>query len=413
MAAPPPTPRPGCPATASLVSAIVAAVLASGGVGWLLLVAPWARPTAGGSDSEALGVSPEPRVAALDNAKFLLVTLVVWDHVLALSGFGFESGPYSAVTKAVRFHMPLFCMISGAMSRKPLTKERLLNMFISNLSASLISPNSWYVKCLTSWRLASRLLCALPLIVQASIIFTLGMASAYSKKISEMDRAVAMLPYFWLGQQLDWDCCRRWHLKRMVGVGIGWAAFLVFVSLYIVFEPEFDLVVRAVDTYFPALPWTSMRSLLSSDCPQDKGFLAARYLVGLALRAAQGLLFFLFCVPKGRTWFTDMGAHTLYPFLLHPLPLVALNLPLALWLRSRGVEQWYWRYEQAGGQVVVVPQVPELSLKGCAWAMGHLLYSFVLTWLLSTRRCRKLTAWLVEPWWVLCRRKPQAPSKKE
>jgi len=101
-----------------------------------------------------------------------------------------------------------------------------------------------------------------------------------------------------------------------------------------------------------------------------------------------------------------------YPFLLHPIPVVGLNLPLALWLRANDFELWYWRYETVGGEIVVAAPDLALRLKGCVSAFVHLAYAFVVTWLLATPRCRAKCRWLVEPWWIVCRKGPPGKAKE-
>eukprot|EP00747_Dinoflagellata_sp_TGD_P055798 gnl/TRDRNA2_/TRDRNA2_149734_c0_seq3.p2 gnl/TRDRNA2_/TRDRNA2_149734_c0~~gnl/TRDRNA2_/TRDRNA2_149734_c0_seq3.p2 ORF type:complete len:126 (-),score=21.06 gnl/TRDRNA2_/TRDRNA2_149734_c0_seq3:1020-1397(-) len=60
-----------------------------------------------------IATGEKARDAHVDNTKFLVMVLVVFHHLIGMMGIY----PQQAVGKALRFHMPVFCMISGKVSQ--------------------------------------------------------------------------------------------------------------------------------------------------------------------------------------------------------------------------------------------------------------------------------------------------------
>mmetsp|Transcript_76974 Transcript_76974/g.213946 ORF Transcript_76974/g.213946 Transcript_76974/m.213946 type:complete len:420 (+) Transcript_76974:67-1326(+) len=300
--------------------------------------------------------SSDPAVPALrnlhfDNAKFLAMATVVWAHTAHFTAGPFTS-PGSAVIKALRFQMPLFCILSGATSRRPLTEDRMYRIVTSLvvpiiLYALLIAPSmhlfnnalgvpgldpkasfawtysdvwgavtmtgridlAWYLRCLLLWRLASPLLYVLPDRVQMAVVLSIGLASAYSHvsgwKVVQFQvpvRTASMFPFFYIGQRLDWEQLSRKAPRSCAQLLVGWAGLLCYVCAYVVFEPTLDQVTLALETY--PTEFVSLRDLLEPDCHADALFLWARYVLAVALRSAMAVLVLLFCVPKGNSFLT-------------------------------------------------------------------------------------------------------------
>eukprot|EP00747_Dinoflagellata_sp_TGD_P023023 gnl/TRDRNA2_/TRDRNA2_129496_c0_seq2.p1 gnl/TRDRNA2_/TRDRNA2_129496_c0~~gnl/TRDRNA2_/TRDRNA2_129496_c0_seq2.p1 ORF type:complete len:424 (-),score=35.26 gnl/TRDRNA2_/TRDRNA2_129496_c0_seq2:23-1294(-) len=345
-------------------------------------------------------VTEPTRAVYLDNAKFLMNVLVIWGH-LTNHALGFYKGPSSGLDKAVRFHIPLAAMLSGATSRGPCTRNRLVNLAVFVIAPALIHRSgfwTWYLWTLTIWRLSSWGYAFLPVTAQGALTLLAGIAVAYSDgSLGRVGHSFFLLPYFFLGQHLDWGHLSQCTLQSgREGRGIvlvGWSVLFGFISLYIVFEPVLDRLILIGEPYRPV--WGSMRNLLAEECVSDYYFLWARYILQLMLRGTMALLFFLFCVPQRRVWFSRFGAHTMYPYLLHMYLVDDLVLPI--WRRhiwGKGFALWLWPLTRE--------TTAAFRLKGCLLVGLWLLISLAIASLLSTWPLRFLLRVVVEPDWLLC-----------
>eukprot|EP00927_Polykrikos_kofoidii_P050496 TRINITY_DN44405_c0_g1_i1.p1 TRINITY_DN44405_c0_g1~~TRINITY_DN44405_c0_g1_i1.p1 ORF type:complete len:502 (+),score=63.41 TRINITY_DN44405_c0_g1_i1:231-1736(+) len=378
-------------------------------------------------DAPRRDVRTRERSAFLDNAKFLTMVSVVWVHLMDRS-LTQNVRPVRAMVNAAGFQMPLFSMLSGTVStRGPASHRQLEHLMVHTLvplafyvmivypvldwphtwffgTAMEADPRQslrwtykdpwsaffmmnrhdlgWYLRCLIIWRLGCPLLDVLALSVQAAAVLAIGVAGAYSNAtglhtlvVGVPISATSLLPFFWLGRQLDIEALvprvskPRWLL--------GWGGLVVLFCLYAVFEEAGNAVLGEHGRY-------SLVHLLAPGCPADSYFLWARFVVLKALHSAMAAFFLAFCVPRSRTFFSDHGRHTIYPYLLHTLLVVH---PMCSWVTTMTAMK-HWR-------------PTSLSLVSCGFVVACLLLSFIITLCLSSSLVRRCFRLFFEPYWVL------------
>lgn len=272
--------------------------------------------------------APGRRDALLDNAKFLLIALVVIGHALAPS----RGTPVvdAVSTWIYAFHMPAFIVISGYLSKSfdasPRRVERLVlalavpYLLFWSLHVGLATllghgaPDSpldpawtlWFLVALFVWRLSVPLWQRLrwPLATAVAISF----AAAFVELGAALDvgRILSLLPFFVLGLAL-----RPEHLDFLRRTWVRVGAVLVLAAS----------VVAAV----PTAQWLSMEWFFwrSSLIDRDVDPLGTGLLIRIGCFAAALLLtaVLLSLTPRRRTVCTDLGLYTLYVYLGHSLVL--------------------------------------------------------------------------------------------
>ncbi|MFJ3867445.1 acyltransferase family protein [Streptomyces nigra] len=232
--------------------------------------------------------APAARDPFLDNAKYLAVLLVAAGHAWEPLREG-SRAVTALYTLVYAFHMPVFALISGHLSRHfeatPSQLARLLTgvaiPYIAFETAytlftrwssddpdrpiTLLDPLylTWYLAALFIWRLTAPAWRA----VRRPAPWALAIAALATLTPSLGDdlvlqRVLQFLPYFVLGLRLGERGDARLHDGLPAWTG----------------------------------PWTTL----------------ATFACSLTLAAC-----FLACVPRHRTWFTPLGAGTLYAYLLH------------------------------------------------------------------------------------------------
>ncbi|MEU6197419.1 acyltransferase family protein [Streptomyces sp. NPDC047061] len=277
---------------------------------------PPARPPTGGE-----------RDAFFDNAKYLAIALVAMGHSWEpLKG---DSRVLEAVYCVVyAFHMPAFIIVSGYFSRnfdmRPDRLKRLVTgvvvpyvLFETAYSLfqrfvvgdpgqdiSLLDPwyLTWFLCALFVWRLTTPLWKALrhPL----PVAFGIAMLASVSPSIGDdldLQRVLQFLPYFVLGL-----CLRPEHFRLVRRWPVRIAAVPVF-ALALAFS-------------WWSVPRMNTAWFFHRDSAQELGApwwcgpVMVLAVFGCSLLLTAG---FFSWVPGRRTWFTALGAGTLYGYLLH------------------------------------------------------------------------------------------------
>jgi fucose 4-O-acetylase-like acetyltransferase len=295
-----------------------------------------ARPRAGrqrgGDAKEQQGrgrSAPQPRQrdAFFDNAKYLAIVLVAMGHFWEplRSGSRAVLGLYLFV---YAFHMPVFILISGYFSRNFDLRADRLKRLITGLAVpylvfetcyplfkrifwgdpvpvSLTSPwfLTWFLCALFIWRLTAPLwrLVRWPLPLALVIGMLATTSPAVRNDVLDLQRVLQLLPFFVLGMYLKPEHFEKVRTKaaRIVSVPVILAAIAVGYW--------------AADHMNPG--WFFHRA-----SAQEMG---VPWWVGpimfLAVFGCSVVLCgcFLAWVPSRRTWFTALGANTLYGYLLH------------------------------------------------------------------------------------------------
>ncbi len=312
-----------------------------------------------------------------DNARAVLIVLVVIGHVIEMSSSGAARGLYTWI---YAFHMPAFILVSGYLARNftasakqcgRLLASVLVPYLIFDVLHSLVGAavngkapqfslgipafTLWFLFALVAWRLMVPLLKVLrrPVLVAVAVSLVAGLGTGTGSAV--LDRTLGFLPFFALGILLTpegierFKAATRGALPRIAAVlvliGTLGAALLIRDTL-----PRSALYMKrgyvaVFDSNIEGLLWRA-------------GILAVALLITVAL---------LVLVPAGQTAFTWLGEVTLYVYLLHGLLLVHLLGRIGDW-----IAEW--------------PQLAVACLAATA-----------LAFLLGSPPVRWATRWLIEP----------------
>lgn len=259
-----------------------------------------------------------------DNAKMLLVTLVVVGHAWVLL-------PNDAVTEhfydfLYAWHVPAFVFVTGFLSRGfAYSKVRmwqlvrtvvvpyllfecalaLFRIYVGGEQmADLFSDPHWpmwYLSALFFWRLLTPVFRPLPAGLAAAVAVSL-LAGMYAGDTLDLARVLGLLPFFVMGLKATPE--RLEVLRRAPARA---AAVVVFVGIWV------------LTTWTDA--WASTEWLYYRSRYDDMGYADdLRALLTRALVLAVGALgawAFFALVPRVGGWFTRMGAATLVVYLFH------------------------------------------------------------------------------------------------
>ncbi|WP_283139423.1 acyltransferase family protein [Rhizohabitans arisaemae] len=313
----------------------------------------------------------------LDNAKFLAIILVVSGHLIEdLRDVEAARAVYLWV---YMFHMPVFIVITGYLSRsftfssgkaRKLITNLLLPFVIfelaysifnwlagnGSLRVSLLDPYylTWFLMALFAWRLSTPVWQQVKWPVAVAVVIALLSGTSELPRELELNRVFGLLPFYVLGLFLKPE-----HLelvKRPIARYLGIAVLLG------------ALVVAALVHRRMNIVWVYWR--------HSNDFLGVSDLVGTLMRmglllCAMILVFaFLAVVPTGFTWFSSLGSATLYAYLLHGFVVKAFDYL-----------GWYdlrWLHTELG--------VASLWMLGVAISIGF-----------CTNPAKRAFGWAVEP----------------
>ncbi|MFD7661384.1 acyltransferase family protein [Streptomyces sp. NPDC059788] len=286
-----------------------------------------ARRSAGRNAAETGQPAGGGRDAFFDNAKYLAIVLVAMGHSWEpLTGQSRAAGALYMTVYA--FHMPAFIIISGYFSRtfdlRPDRLQRLITGVVvpyivfetaytlfarwaghePDMPLSLLDPwyLTWFLAALFVWRLTT------PLwrIVRWPVPLALAVAAmaSVSPEVGndlDMQRLLQFLPFFVLGLNL-----RPEHFALVRRRAVRIAAVPVFAC--------------ALVLAYWAVPRMTSAWFYHRESAQELGASwGAGVVMTLAMFGCSVVLVgcFLAWVPARRTWFTVLGAGTLYGYLLH------------------------------------------------------------------------------------------------
>jgi fucose 4-O-acetylase-like acetyltransferase len=269
------------------------------------------------------GAARPPRDPWLDNAKMLLVTLVVVGH----------SWTMLPETEAINrtydwlylWHVPAFVMVTGYLSRSFTYSRRHLRRLVTTVALPYLAFEGllalfrvhvggetlerlwlnphwpmWYLSVLFLWRLVTPLLRRLPFAVPVTLAVGL-LGGLVAVETFDVNRALGLLPFFTIGllaEQRHLDLLRT----RTARIG-GVAVLLTGVAFTAVVEDHL------------ATEWLYYRTPFAE--------LDAGWLQGIATRGllvTVGLLMtlsVLALIPRRGGWFSRLGAASLVVYLFH------------------------------------------------------------------------------------------------
>ncbi|WP_257349285.1 acyltransferase family protein [Pseudalkalibacillus decolorationis] len=262
-----------------------------------------------------------------DNAKFILIFLVVFGHFISPHKSNSEL-LYTVYNFVYTFHMPAFIMIAGFFSKgifkegylKKIFKKILIPYFIFQLvyfvfytvkngeeSFSLFDPywTLWFLLSMVFWNVLLILFARFkhPAIMMG-VALTIGVFAGYIQDIGtylSLSRTFVFFPVFLLGFLL-----KKEHFYALLQPEKRIAAGVLLVSMFV--------------SYFFFFPQEAKDWLLASSSYEELGVDVGQAAVMRLLM--YGLMFiatfsFMTIVPRRKMFFTHLGGRTLYVYLLH------------------------------------------------------------------------------------------------
>ena len=286
--------------------------------------------TASGQPQGESPVSARPRPARdpfFDNAKFLLVVLVVIGHNW-YPLIGHSRAVKAAYLVVYAFHMPAFILLSGYFSRRfearpeqvrKLIKTVLLPYLIFETLYLVVVAEAdghpfkfdltypsylcWFLIALFVWRLTTPVWRAVPWPVPLAVVVSLVAGVTSVSTDLALSRVLQFLPWFVAGLFLEPG---HFQVLRRRSVRI-WAAVTMVTAL-----PVAYLLAPGANADWLSMEWGA----------SDLGVGTVEYLairVGLFAASAVLVAAALALVPGRRLWLTALGTVTMYPYLLHGL----------------------------------------------------------------------------------------------
>jgi fucose 4-O-acetylase-like acetyltransferase len=307
--------------------------------------------------------APSPRDPWFDNAKMLLVTLVVVGHAWTLlPDTVFNDRLYDWL---YLWHMPAFVMVTGYLSKRFTYSRRHLRRLVTTVAIPYVvfegamalfrvqvggetlerlwlNPHwpMWYLAALFFWRLATPALRRLPLALPVAVGVSL-LGGVVGTEILDVNRVLGMLPFFVIGLLAE-----RRHLDVVRSQGTRTVGLAVLASAVLLTGWVHDGI---------GTEWLYYRtSYADLDLAWWQGMVIRLVLIGVAVAMTVSALAWL---PRTKGWFTRMGAASLVVYLFHGFAVkVALYAGASDWAAGRPVTS-----------LVVVTVLAVLVALGLAW----------------------------------------------
>ncbi len=266
------------------------------------------------------------RDSYFDNAKFFLIILVVFGHIIR--PLIDDSQLIMNVYKFVyTFHMPAFILISGYFAKgyrkkgyvEKIAKKLILPYlifqgiysvyyyFIEDQQTIILDPfdphwSLWFLISLFFWNIFLFGFTKLPAKWALCLAFALGLAVGYFEVISNylsMSRTFVFFPLFLVGFYL-----RREHFDIMTKVKSRGIAVFVLISIFFsYFYLDFDY-----EWLFGSQPYSQFGDPSIFSAGIRLGFYSLTFITSIS---------FLSLIPKTHAFFTEWGTRTFYVYLLH------------------------------------------------------------------------------------------------
>jgi len=314
---------------------------------------------------------PTTRIALWDNARFLLIALVVMAHAISTIRTDSELG-FAVYAFIYLFHMPAMIALSGVFSKpevNPKAIKSTLQLLVVWLvwegiwaaihfvfegrdlpESWLVSPawTLWFLLTLATMRIVLPYLAMLrhPLLVSVALALVAGCIPVIGTQFSA-SRTLCFLPFFvagWLAKDRGWLSGAWFHApKRSLKVW-AWAILLVIASVFALL-PTLRSVWR-IDkwlTWRDDYAWLFSHASIGDWAPENWWAIAfggAAVRLALLVIGAVMTLAILILVSRRHSAVTVWGARTLYVYLLHA--------PIIYLLRSTGVVDWLGEFGVPG-----------------------------------------------------------------
>lgn len=265
------------------------------------------------------------RNALIDNAKVILIFLVVFGHLIQPFTTD-HKGVYTLYMWIYTFHMPAFIMLSGFFAKgsgnrnyiQTLMKKLLIPYLIfqglytvffvtigkSSWQMSLIQPKwgLWFLFSLFSWHVLLIAFKKFNPVWGIGIAIVLGLFAGYIPGLGaefSLARTVVFFPFFLLGYTLKLEHLQifKTHIWKISGALIALGLFAV-----IFYMPEFSS-----GWLLGSHPYVNLETPFSGG-----GTRLLTYVVSAVM-----VLSFMAFVPERQLIITALGKRTLYVYLLH------------------------------------------------------------------------------------------------
>ncbi|MFI6324578.1 acyltransferase family protein [Nonomuraea sp. NPDC050556] len=252
-----------------------------------------------------------------DNAKYLAIVLVVCGHLV--EDLRDDPVAHALYFYVYLFHMPLFIVLSGYLSGARPDAGKLLValgvpyvifevayslprlLLYGKFELSLLDPYylTWFLMSLLLWRLSTPLWTKVRRPLAIAVVVSLAAGTVALPDELSMNRTLGLLPFFVAGLVLrpeHLERLRRWRIAGAVVLAVG------------------AVVALRVHTMVPTewIRWRQSNAAIGVDDLAGSLVRLALLVVGAVLVAA-----FLAVTPARRTWFSGLGAATMYAYLLH------------------------------------------------------------------------------------------------
>ena len=266
------------------------------------------------------------RTAYFDNAKAILIYLVVLGHLM--SGYLKQNEYVDTLYLIIYlFHMPAFILISGHFSRKikgakdltKIAKTLLLPYVIFQLLYSLYYKNIfgdgveieflepryalWFLLSMMMWKMMLWIFGSHRAMILVSVIVSLLVG--YIGEVNEwlsLSRTFFFFPFFLIGYYLDREnfvkMKNKWNVRVASIVAI---ALVLFVYVY--------GDIRWKEWFFGRIPYEDISYGILDSAVLSRIFIYVLMIVSTYI--------FLTLVPKGNRCYTAIGGKTLVVYLLH------------------------------------------------------------------------------------------------
>ncbi|MBU8878929.1 acyltransferase family protein [Bacillus sp. FJAT-29790] len=269
----------------------------------------------------------EPREYYFDNAKVILIFLVVFGHLLR-SFIEDSEIIYSLYKVIYTFHMPAFILVSGYFAKglykkgyiSKIAKKLILPYlifqviysvfyyFLYNKSAIEVDPltphwSLWFLISLFCWNMMLLLFAKYKAVYSISMALLLGLAVGYADWITNflsLSRTFVFFPLFLIGYYM-----KKEDFYTLLKPQIRTVALIIFAVVLLGFSlyPSINY-----EWLLGSKPYIEMGSASISALFIRLGF--------YSLSLIMVFCFFSF-VPRKQYFFTDIGKYTLYVYLLH------------------------------------------------------------------------------------------------
>lgn len=288
------------------------------------------------------------RIALWDNARFLLIVLVVIGHAISTVRTDSELG-FALYAYIYLFHMPAMILLSGLFSKPEVSPKAirstvqlllvwvvwegiwaLIHLFVEDRAPGksfLVSPawTLWFIVTLITMRIALPYIARLrhPLVFSIAVALIAGLSPSIGTEFSA-SRTLSFLPFFvagWLIRDRGW-LDGAWFMTPHRGArAAGWGVLALVAAAFVVLpnlrdEWRIDRWLTWRDSY----DWLFAHAAIGDWQPTEWATISAGGMAvaaGLMAAAALMTLALLLVVPRGHSVITVWGSRTLFVYLLH------------------------------------------------------------------------------------------------